>query len=328
MLLRRCVVGLVLSVLALPIYGSAQGPIAPSRPLKDTDGNFQNSAEGLRWQLQDILNSAKNPKSSRLNALVEETEIPDYADWFVRMFGREKGEIWARAYRQNVSENEKQLAAAMVELSQEDGEFSERIVNDGPAPARKIEIEMVNFLQRPVNIFFASWRKRGLPADSSPVPIGYFVFLGRKFRLDSAVTYDSMLLEPQTEGAMSGGRPPAQPAESSTNPPEGQANDAIHHAGVGGVGYPVCKKCPDPAYTQLAKDNRLEGTIVLQVTVEPDGSVADIMVIRSSDPELARMAVDGVSNWQLSPARRADGEAVPVQVPIQITFRLAKSKRP
>ena len=326
-MVHRCVLGLLLSLLILPASGRSQGPIAPPRPLQSPERNYQNSAEGLRWQLQDIISSARDQSRDRMDSLIHQTEIPYSSDWFVQAFGREKGQTWAQFYEQNLAGNEKQFADTMLQLSQEDGEFSTRAIFDDPAPARKIEREMVAALQRPIDIYFASWRKRGLPADSASLSIGYFVFLGGRFRLDSAISYADMQLEPATEGVKPSGASPVPSADSPPNTPAAQSKDRIFRPGADGIGYPSCKDCADPPYSRLARDNGLEGTIILQVIIQPDGSVTDIQVIKSPDPELTRMAVDGVTNWHMNPARRADGEPVPVWVPIEITFRLAKSKR-
>lgn len=291
MLLPRCMLASFLIIALVPLFGRSQGPITPPHPLKDADQSYQNSADGLRWQLQDFLNSARDHGRDRLDALIHETEIPNYAEWFVGSFGPEKGEMWARAYEQNLVENGKKLADAMVQLSEEDGEFAVRIVNDHPFPGRKIEGEMVDGLQRPVDIFFATWRNRGLPPNSASFPIGYFVFVGGRFRLDSAIDYAD-----------------------------------IQGGPVKYLKYPSCTYCPDPSYTKEARAKHIEGQVALNVTITPDGRATDIIVVKTVDAGLAQNAVEAVSKWRFEPALRADGEPVPVRVPLEVTFRLVQQK--
>jgi len=62
--------------------------------------------------------------------------------------------------------------------------------------------------------------------------------------------------------------------------------------------------------------------VLLQITVQPDGSVADPKVVKSPDGELSKMAIDGVSTWRFKPARRPDGEAVPARMMVEMNFRL------
>ena len=64
--------------------------------------------------------------------------------------------------------------------------------------------------------------------------------------------------------------------------------------------------------------------MVLQTIVQPDGSATDMQVVKSSDPELTQMAMDGVSRWRFKPARDEEGEPVPYRVAIDVSFRLAK----
>jgi TonB family protein len=68
----------------------------------------------------------------------------------------------------------------------------------------------------------------------------------------------------------------------------------------------------------------MEGTVLLKAIVQADGGVTDIQVVKSPSPELTEIALEGVSKWHMNPARRADGEPVPVFVPIEIVFRLVK----
>jgi TonB family protein len=260
-----------------------------------------------------------------LDALIKGMEIPDYGDWFINKFGREKGQGWAGAYGQNLAENEKDLSDLIGQLADQDGEFYVRRINDQPAPARKVEQEMIDSLQRPVDIFFAAWMPRGVAQGTKSSPVGYFVFLDGTFRLDSAIRAADLRLEPGADAVEKGGLP-AESTPMRKDRPETRPETVTARAGVAGVGYPTCDYCPDPAYTKVARDNRLEGTVVLQAVIRPNGDITDVQVIKSPDPELTQMAIDGVGKWHMNPARLADGEPVAVLVPFEITFRLRKSK--
>jgi len=307
-----------------PLSARSQGPIAPHPSPTTSVREYPNSPDGLRWQLQDILNAARDHSHSGLESLVKQTEIPNYKEWFARTFGREKGDSWAAAYEANLSENERYLEVEVVKLAAEDGEFVTRKVNDDPAPARKMEVGMVDALQRPVNIFFASWKKRESSKDSNSSPIGYFMFLEGRFRFDSAISSTEIQLEPGSDSPTPRDVPSARTAVGPNNPPSSGLSNSASRPGTGGVGYPSCDDCPQLEYTKLARAKRLEGTVILQVIIQADGAVSDIKVAKSPDAELTQMAIDGVSKWHMNPARRADGEPVPVSVPIVVTFRLAK----
>ena len=44
-----------------------------------------------------------------------------------------------------------------------------------------------------------------------------------------------------------------------------------------------------------------EGTVVLDAVINPDGTIGEVTVLRSTDALFARAAVDAVRQWQYSP---------------------------
>jgi periplasmic protein TonB len=100
-------------------------------------------------------------------------------------------------------------------------------------------------------------------------------------------------------------------------------------AGVGGgafnvggdVSEPEAIYDPEPQYSERAREAKYQGTDVLSIIVEPDGSVADIQVVRPLGLGLDEEAVKTVSTWKFKPGMR-NGHPVPVRVDIEVTFRL------
>ena len=319
----RFIFALLLLALS-PLFADAQGPLAPPTSSAESLRTYQNSPDGLRWQLQDILNAVRDPDRSRLDSVVRQTKIPNSGEWFLRTFGQENGEPWARAYGDYLNENEKNFKEVLTQLAGQDGEFLTRIVNDEPAPARKIEGRMVKSLQRPVDIYFASWKERGPSQGSTSTAIGYFVFLEGRFRLNSAISSIELQPEPSKEDVARQDAMPERTRAEPKNPSAESIGNDVSRPGVGGVGYPKCTYCPTPEYTKEARAKHLEGVVVLQVIVQPNGMATDILVVKAIDPGLAQKAMEAVSRWRFNPARRADGEPVPVKVPIEISFRLLK----
>ena len=88
-----------------------------------------------------------------------------------------------------------------------------------------------------------------------------------------------------------------------------------------GVTKPVPTFKPDPVYTPQAKKAKIQGTVVLRVTVEPDGTVGDVKIIRSLDKGLDQAAVDAVTTWKFKPATK-DGKPIAVETSIEVNFRL------
>ena len=75
-----------------------------------------------------------------------------------------------------------------------------------------------------------------------------------------------------------------------------------------------------PAYPSQARQQRLEGTVVLNVTVMEDGSSGEIRVVNGS-PILARSAVDAVKNWRYQPFQ-LDGKPIQRETTITVSFKL------
>lgn len=81
---------------------------------------------------------------------------------------------------------------------------------------------------------------------------------------------------------------------------------------------------PKPPYPSLSKRLGEEGTVRLNILVNPDGSVARLELAKSSGhPRLDRSAMDTVqSSWKFEPARQGSTPvAAWVIVPIQFTLR-------
>ena len=77
----------------------------------------------------------------------------------------------------------------------------------------------------------------------------------------------------------------------------------------------------EPEYTDQARENKLEGTVVLLLVVGVDGKAHDIRVKRSLGMGLDERAVEAVRQWQFKPATK-DGQQVPLEVGLEVNFRL------
>jgi TonB family protein len=315
-----------LMLVFFPFCALSQGPIAPNHAPEEPAGTFQNSPDGLRLQLQVIFDVARQRDASRLESLIKQMEIPDATDWFARAYGNERAESFAESYRRDLPRNEMNFQAILQQPANDAGDVATRKVNDAPAPG--MEERMLDGLQGGTEVFFASWKKLGASPDFRGRPVGYFVFVDGSFRLIRA--FDLMSTRPMIGSGAAvprgnwspppDGAPGNVPASGPTN---GPSNGAVQPA-VRIASWPKCDFCPDPEYCKAARKKRLEGSVVLQVTVQPDGSATDLQVIKSPDPELSQMAIDGVSSWRFSPALSTGGEAVPYKLPIEVTFRLLK----
>jgi TonB family protein len=90
-----------------------------------------------------------------------------------------------------------------------------------------------------------------------------------------------------------------------------------------GVTLPRIIREVKPAYTSDAMRAKIQGAVLLQCTVRPDGSVTDISVLRSLDPTfgLDQEAINAARQWRFAPGTRM-GQPVSVQITIELTFTL------
>jgi TonB family protein len=71
-------------------------------------------------------------------------------------------------------------------------------------------------------------------------------------------------------------------------------------------------KTVPPAYPAIALKMRIEGTVKLDVTIDPDGSVGDVKVV-SGHTLLASAAMDAVKKWRYEPGEGKSTQSVSVE---------------
>jgi TonB family protein len=90
-----------------------------------------------------------------------------------------------------------------------------------------------------------------------------------------------------------------------------------------GVSLPKVTRQVRAEYTNEARENRIEGVVMLDAVVRSDGTVGDVTVAESLDTiyGLDANAVKAMKQWQFEPGMK-DGKAVAVQIHVQIKYTL------
>ena len=88
----------------------------------------------------------------------------------------------------------------------------------------------------------------------------------------------------------------------------------------GNIKTPTKTKDVKPVYPPIAQSARVQGVVIIEATIGPDGRVKDAKVLRSI-PLLDQAALDAVKQWQFTPTL-LNGVPVPVIMTVTVNFTL------
>lgn len=92
---------------------------------------------------------------------------------------------------------------------------------------------------------------------------------------------------------------------------------------VGGtIRQPLKVRNVDPAYPAIAQAARVQGVVIIEATLSPDGRMMNARILRSV-PLLDQAALDAVRQWEYTPTL-LNGVPVPVIMTITVMFTLSK----
>jgi protein TonB len=111
------------------------------------------------------------------------------------------------------------------------------------------------------------------------------------------------------------------PGMGDKNGPSGGNSEVAGPYRVGGS-QPMCAYCPDPLYTDAARESKLQGTVTLQVLVGTDGRAQRIQLVKGIGMGLDEHALEAVKRWKFVPAHDGAKRPVAEWVTIETIFRL------
>jgi protein TonB len=88
-----------------------------------------------------------------------------------------------------------------------------------------------------------------------------------------------------------------------------------------GVSQGLRIKFQQPSYPPLARQARIQGTVVLHAVIGKDGAIQGLTLV-SGHPMLVQSALEAVKQWRYKPYL-LNGEPVEVDTEIQVNFTLA-----
>lgn len=271
-------------VAVIPSSAAAQ---APANAQNST--NVPQSADGLKSQLEAILEAAKDRHSKRLDELISNLRVPDKENWFSSTFGDDSGPKLAAEYESSWEGYQDSLTNMFRDAATK--------------KAHKVSVTMFSLSSVPPNdrlfrsvlqnakdglvMYTATARsKRG--TETLP---GIYVYVEGSFRvLNWKTLYDL---------------PNLKPVRVRIGGDVLQAK-LIHQV--------------NPIPPSEAFGKHLQGTVVLHIIVDVDGTVKQVDVV-SGPPELAPSAANAVRQWRYEPTL-LNGDPVEVDSTVTVNFSL------
>ena len=203
--------------------------------------------------------------------------------------------------------------------------------NRMPAPPRKAELPGRDKITVPVTKPVALPMPQVKPSDTPPPPPA--------FEIPAKTMADASLRVPGSldglASALSQG--PGSGGGSGTGTGTGIGSGTGSGLGPGwgggtgggpyrpgsGIESPAVLREVKPQYTADAMRAKIQGTVVLECVVLPDGTVGQLSIVKSLDPVfgLDQEAIKAAKQWRFVPGKR-QGQPVAVLVSIELTFTL------
>jgi TonB family protein len=91
--------------------------------------------------------------------------------------------------------------------------------------------------------------------------------------------------------------------------------------GTNGTYVPRLVYSPNPVYTDVARRKRIQGLVLIGLTVNPDGTASDLRVLDGLEPDSDKQAVETVTKWKFKPGIKG-GHPVAIHIAVEVSFRL------
>lgn len=103
---------------------------------------------------------------------------------------------------------------------------------------------------------------------------------------------------------------------------EVESDHFFYFPNLDGVSNPKCIYCPNPDYTDEARANKFQGSVMLSIVVDEKGAVRDVRVVQDPGSGLAQKSIEALRKWRLEPSRDPQGNPVTIRVAVETVFRL------
>jgi TonB family protein len=239
----------------------------------------------LQHFFHDLFTAIRKKQTQKSDELIDSLRLPDEGAWFVAAFGDESGPKLAGAYAKLWPGYRDTLENIFGnEAHDEKSKISAQIETEASWPVK----QLAGAMKSRVTFYTASTVKGSRGPGTLP---GHYVYAQGSFRV---VPYSVFTM-------LSGIRP-------------------LRLRVGGNVQQAKLVHSPQPVYPQEAKDQHIQGTVLLHVIVAMDGSLAEVQPV-SGDTMLIKAAVDAIQQWRYQPTL-LNGDPVEVDTTISVVFTL------
>jgi TonB family protein len=103
-----------------------------------------------------------------------------------------------------------------------------------------------------------------------------------------------------------------------------ESGAAVYPPGSAGITSATCDYMANPPYTDAAREAQLEGVIVVEAIVTPDGKVESAQVVKGVPGGLNDVTRKTIETWRCKPAAK-DNQPFATIVQFEVNFRLFKN---
>jgi len=135
------------------------------------------------------------------------------------------------------------------------------------------------------------------------------------------IRFNPMLREANSEVELESPLPEPSQISPLAKPHRQDLGLEIHHMSEPGMVAPKQLYSPDPEFSEKARIENQQGNVDIDLVVGADGLPQDLQIACSSASDLNDNAIAAVKQWKFVPATK-DGRAVPVEIIVEVTFKL------
>jgi TonB family protein len=270
--------------------------------------SYPDSTSGLEHLVKDILKAQKAGDGTRAQQLIDSLGLPDYQNWYSAEFDEETAAAGITSYKAGFSSLSAQLARFFLTVQQNqssvsavrfdatcDDNASDHTFGILPSRLHAVPLYELRFIK-----------------DGRFMRLFAFVYVAGGFRI-------ALLPDPEKVSPHRDRVPSDDTRGAEKNAPASEVQVQRIRQG-GAVTAANLIQRVQPEYPEIARRERIQGTVRLHAIIGKDGTIRGLRVM-SGACSLSKSAYDAVRKWRYSPTT-LEGKPVEVDTTIDVIYSL------